>query len=150
MDGSEPSLEAARKIGGLVDTEGAEIILLYVQKPAEVSVEYIFIDAEAKRRRELERRLEAERVVAAANAALLRQGLVAHRQMVVEGEAASEILKLADALGVEVIVMGSHGRTGVQRLFLGSVSRKVLDQARCPVLIVRVPGQGVAEAETEW
>ena len=86
VDGSEPSLEAARKIGGLVDAEGAEIILLYVQKPAETGIEYIFMDAETKRRRELERRLEAERVVAAANAPLVRQGLVAHRQMVVEGD----------------------------------------------------------------
>ena len=37
--------------------------------------------------------------------------------------------------------MGSHGRTGVLGFFLGSVSRKVLDQAKCPVLIVRIPDQ---------
>jgi phosphoglycerate kinase len=150
VDGSEPSLEAARKIGGLVDTEGAEIILLYVQKPAEAGVEYIFMDAETKRRREMERRLEAERVVAAANVPLLRQGLVAHRQMVVEGDPASEILKLADEMGVDLIAMGAHGRTGVLRVFVGSVSRKVLDHARCPVLIARVPDQREAADESEW
>jgi phosphoglycerate kinase len=150
VDGSEPSLEAARKIGGLVDTEGAEIILLYVQKPAEAGVEYIFMDAETKRRREMERRLEAERVVAAANVPLLRQGLVAHRQMVVEGDPASEILKLADEMGVDLIAMGAHGRTGVLRVFVGSVSRKVLDHARCPVLIARVPDQREVADETEW
>ena len=150
VDGSEPSLEAARKIGGLVDAEGAEIILLYVQKPAEAGVEYIFMDAETKRRREMERRLEAERVVAAANVPLLRQGLVAHRQMVVEGDPASEILKLADEMGVDLIAMGAHGRTGVLRVFVGSVSRKVLDHARCPVLIARVPDQREAADESEW
>jgi phosphoglycerate kinase len=150
VDGSEPSLEAVRKIGGLADAEGAEIILLYVQKPPETSPEYIFLDAETKRRRELERRLEAERVVAAASAPLARQGLVAHRQMVVEGDPAAEILKLADEMGVELIAMGSHGRTGVLSLFLGSVSRKVLDQARCPVLIVCTPGEDQLEDEAEW
>src|SRR4030095_3210924 len=80
VDGSEPSLEAARKIGGLVDAEGAEIILLYVQKPAEAGVEYVFMDAETKRRREMEHRLEAERVVAAAKAPLARPGVGARRR----------------------------------------------------------------------
>jgi phosphoglycerate kinase len=150
VDGSEPSLEAARKIGGLVDAQGAEIMLLYVQKPPAVTPEYIFMDVATKRRHEMERRLEAERVMAPANAALLRQGLVAHRQMVIEGDPEAEILKIADEMGVDLIAMGAHGRTGVLGFFLGSVSRKVLDQAQCPVLIVRVPGQGMAEAETEW
>ena len=150
VDGSEPSLEAARKIGGLVDAEGAEIILLYVQKPAEVGVEYVFMDAETKRRHEMERRLEAERVVATANAPLVRQGLVAHRQIVVTGDPASEILKLADEMAVDLIAMGAHGRTGVLRVFVGSVSRTVLDHARCPVLIARVPDQRNAADESEW
>jgi phosphoglycerate kinase len=149
VDGSEPSLEAARKIGGLVDAEGAEIILVYVQKPAETGIEYIFMDAETKRRRELERRLEAERVVAAANAPLVRQGLVPHRQMVIEGDPATEILKIADTLGVDLIAMGAHGRPAVVHFFLGSVSRKVLDHAGCPVLIARPPDQREAADEAE-
>jgi len=149
VDGSAPSLEAARKIGGLVDTEGAEINLLYVQKPAEVGSEKKPMDAESKRRRELERRLDAERVVAAANGPLARQGLVSRRQIVVEGDPASEILKFADEMGVELIAMGSHGRTGVLGFFLGSVSRKVLDHARCPVMIARVPDQQQTEFQSD-
>jgi len=47
---------------------------------------------------------------------------------------------LADELAVQLIAMGSHGRTGILRIFLGSVSRKVLDRAHCSVLIVRAPG----------
>jgi phosphoglycerate kinase len=148
VDGSEPSLEAARKLGGLVDAEGAEISILYVQKPADTSAEYNWLSAETKRRRELERRLEAERIVSAASAPLARQGLISHRQMVVEGDPASEILKFADQTGVELIAMGSHGKTGVLHFFIGSVSRKVLDHAKCPVLIARIPDQGVIEAET--
>jgi phosphoglycerate kinase len=146
VDGSAPSLEVARKIGALIDVEGAEICLLYAQKPAEASVENIFIDAATKRRREIERRLEAERVVAAAHAPLARQGLLAHRQVVVEGDPATEILKFADQNGVDLIAMGSHGRNGVLGFFVGSVSRKVLDQSRCPVLIARVPSRRPAAA----
>jgi len=76
------------------------------------------------------------------NAPLARQGLVSRHQMVVEGDdPADEILKQADEIGAELIAMGSHGRTGFLEFFLGSVSRKVLDRARCPVLVVRSPSQ---------
>jgi nucleotide-binding universal stress UspA family protein len=60
---------------------------------------------------------------------------------VVEGDPAEEILKLADQIGAELIAMGSRGRTGWVGAVLGSVSRKVLDHAGCPVLVVRGPSQ---------
>jgi nucleotide-binding universal stress UspA family protein len=141
VDGSEPSLEAAREIGRLVDADGAEINLLYVQKPQHLTVEEPLIDPETRRRRVLERQLDAERVVAAAHAPLASHGLIAHHQTVVEGDPAEEILKLADQIGAELIAMGSRGRTGWVGAVLGSVSRKVLDHAGCPVLVVRGPSQ---------
>jgi nucleotide-binding universal stress UspA family protein len=48
----------------------------------------------------------------------------------------SEILAQAGALGPDVLVMGAHGRSGVERLLLGSVTEKVVRKARCPVLVV--------------
>jgi nucleotide-binding universal stress UspA family protein len=48
-----------------------------------------------------------------------------------------EILHLADVLSVSMIAMGSHGRTGLGRLALGSVTMAVTHRARCPVLAVR-------------
>jgi phosphoglycerate kinase len=141
IDGSEPSLEAARNIGRLVDAEGAEINLLYVEKPPEIAVEDALMDAETRRRRLLERQLEAERIVAVAHAPLASQGLVAHRQMVLEGDPADEIVKLANEIGAELIAMGSRGRTGLVGVVLGSVSRKVLDRASCSVLVVHGPNQ---------
>lgn len=147
VDGSEPSLEAAEKLGAL-DTAGAEIDLIYVQKPLEPKPEYYWMDETLKRRRELERRLEGERVVAAALARLARRGLSAQKQIIVEGDAASEILKFSDQTGVDLIAMGSHGRTGLLGVFLGSVSRKVLNQANCPVLIARVSDQRPPEEES--
>jgi nucleotide-binding universal stress UspA family protein len=140
VDGSAPSIEAARKISTLVAAEGAEIALVYVQKPAERDAEIPLMDSATQRRREFERRLEAERVMAAGQAPLARQGLVVHHQIIASGDPADEILKVADELGVHLIAMGSHGRSGILGIFLGSVSREVLDRARCPVLIVRPPG----------
>jgi nucleotide-binding universal stress UspA family protein len=54
-----------------------------------------------------------------------------------EGESYRIIIDLAVEQGVEIIVMGSHGRTGLERLLMGSVTEKVIGYASCPVLVVK-------------
>jgi nucleotide-binding universal stress UspA family protein len=53
------------------------------------------------------------------------------------GEAYQKIVELAKELNVDTIVMGSHGRTGIKRLLMGSVAEKVIGYAPCPVLVVK-------------
>jgi nucleotide-binding universal stress UspA family protein len=62
---------------------------------------------------------------------------VEHR--LVEGDAASEILREAQAARCDLIVMGTHGRMGIERLLLGSVAEEVMRNAPCPVVTVRTP-----------
>jgi phosphoglycerate kinase len=144
VDGSEHSLEAARKLGRLIDAEGAEISLLHVQKPGAFAVGGAWIDPDTKHLRETRRRQEAERIFDITKERLAQQRLTVRQQLTVEGDPADEILRFADEIGADLIVMGSHGRTGVMRILMGSVSRKVLDQAKCPVLIVRIPDRRMA------
>lgn len=59
-----------------------------------------------------------------------------------EGDAAKVIIEVAETTPSSMIVMGTHGRTGIGRLVLGSVAEQVLRKAPCPVLTVRVPGNG--------
>jgi nucleotide-binding universal stress UspA family protein len=54
-----------------------------------------------------------------------------------DGDAADGILAAADAEGADVIVVGTHHRTGVGRYLLGSVSDQVVHRAVCPVLVVK-------------
>ena len=61
---------------------------------------------------------------------------------VVFGYAASAIVERASRLGADLIVMGSHGRTGMAHLMLGSVAEAVVRTAHCPVLTVRQPMTG--------
>lgn len=56
-----------------------------------------------------------------------------------EGDAASQILVEAKVLGADLIVMGTHGRTGLGRLLMGSVAEQVMRSASCPVLTMRRP-----------
>ncbi|QFY89255.1 universal stress protein [Magnetovirga frankeli] len=54
------------------------------------------------------------------------------------GSPDAEILACAQERGADLIVMGSHGRTGLDRLLVGSVSERVIGQTQCPVLIVKL------------
>jgi nucleotide-binding universal stress UspA family protein len=57
---------------------------------------------------------------------------------VVEGASIAEMIgESADELGADLIVMGTHGRTGLAHVFLGSVAERTLRRAPCPVLTVR-------------
>jgi nucleotide-binding universal stress UspA family protein len=58
-------------------------------------------------------------------------------ELVEVGDAADVICRVADRLRVDVVIVGSHGRTGLGRLLLGSVSEHVVRHAPCPVLVVR-------------
>jgi nucleotide-binding universal stress UspA family protein len=58
------------------------------------------------------------------------------------GAAAPVILDLARGLGADLLVLGTHGRSGLQRLVLGSVAEKVVRQAPCPVLTVPCAVEG--------
>jgi len=63
------------------------------------------------------------------------------RTHLVTGTPYREILKKSGREKVDLIVMGTHGRTGVKRLLLGSVAEKVVRLSTCPVLTVRVPSK---------
>jgi len=54
-----------------------------------------------------------------------------------EGEAATTILQQADQKHADLIVMGTHGRTGLEYMLLGSVAEKIVRRAHCPVLTIR-------------
>ncbi len=53
------------------------------------------------------------------------------------GKAADQILHLAQEIGADMILVGSHGKTGVERLVLGSVSERVVREAHCAVIVAR-------------
>jgi len=55
------------------------------------------------------------------------------------GEISKKVAELADSWNADLIILGSHGRTGIPGLFMGSVSRAVLLQSRSSVLIVKLP-----------
>jgi nucleotide-binding universal stress UspA family protein len=68
--------------------------------------------------------------------------------VLLEGDPATEIVRYARDTGIRLIVMGTHGRTGLGRLLMGSVAEMVMRKAPCPVLTVKLPG-GMPETPSE-
>lgn len=71
---------------------------------------------------------------------------IAVRHVFLQGDPAAEIVRHGRDSGMDLIVMGTHGRTGLERLLVGSVAEKVMRDATCSVLVVKLP-KGIAIPE---
>ena len=60
-------------------------------------------------------------------------------EVIGHGDAAAEIVRVAEEQEVDLIVISSHGRTGLGRIIFGSTAEAVVRHARCPVLVVKPP-----------
>jgi len=96
----------------------------------------------------LQREMEAEarRRVEGLLAEDVRGGLTA-RVTVLTGPVAPAILLYADAEPIDLIILGTHGRTGFAHFFMGSVAQHVVRRAPCPVLTVRHPERDFVVAD---
>ena len=68
---------------------------------------------------------------------LARASGVTSERLIVEGNPASEILRIAEDDRIDMIVMGSIGKTGLEKFLMGSVAEKVVHNSKLPVLVVR-------------
>jgi nucleotide-binding universal stress UspA family protein len=83
-------------------------------------------------------RLVREELEKASSRELLRS--LKYEVACVKGKPFHEIIKFADETGIDMIVMGTRGRTGLESVLLGSTAEKVLRGASIPVFVVRRPG----------
>ena len=143
LDGSIFSEVATDKLIAQTKVEGVEVRLLHVIDPfpkrlGETLGSKEYPDFGAARLKERER---AKEFMAPAARKLEGAGFKVSSSMQ-EGDARSIILQEAETWDADLIVLGSHGRTGLDRFLMGSVSEAVARHARCSVEIVRT-GSGV-------
>lgn len=70
---------------------------------------------------------------------------VAYEHRLITGEPSEAIVRLAENEAADMIVMGTHGRTGFSRLLMGSVAEAIVRTAKCPVLTLKQPAEEPAE-----
>jgi nucleotide-binding universal stress UspA family protein len=136
--GSQLALEHATR---LAQAGGGRIIVAHVVAPySGPTSTFLPHAAELDREILVERRAAADRELADVTAALAADSSVAAHAMVsVHGNTARGILELASEHRADLIVVGTHGRSGIGRTVLGSVADKVIRGATLPVLVCRQP-----------
>ncbi len=133
-DFSERAAPAERQAVGLAKAMGAEVVLVHVAIEAPLWREGLNT-RDVRAVFETQRKWAADTLAARA-LALAADGVVA-RTVVRVGRPWDEIVRLAAEEHADMIVMGTQGRTGLDRLLLGSVAERVIRRAPCPVLTVR-------------
>ena len=137
-DGSAASENAAQIAVDMARTHGSKLTAVYVADP------YPFLSIGQTNPLGLQAYMAAAQQTAseahARVAALCEQGstpVVLQARMVENIAAAPGIIQMAADEGADLIVVGSHGRSGIARLMLGSVANKVVAESAVPVLVVR-------------
>lgn len=130
-DFSERSQAALKLACALARDHDSELVLLtVVPYPVIVYGEGVVPDDPERRRGDMEDRLNRLPVPNF-------QGRLT--RMIKDGEPATEILNVAKEIHADLIIVGTHGRTGLARLLMGSVAELVVRRADCPVLTVKMP-----------
>jgi nucleotide-binding universal stress UspA family protein len=139
-DGSDSAAAALKFLAGFPFPAGSEAIVLSVIDNRSFPLDDEFGDAfgiDLQETREVQQG-ETERLLAATGQRLREAGWAGATQ-IRNGDPAEEIIQAAEEQDVDLVVLGSHGTTGIGRFLLGSVSDRVLSHAPCSVLIVRAP-----------
>jgi hypothetical protein len=135
-DGSKHSVAAASEAIGLAKRNGSALTVLSVV-PSDidtpVDIGFTVNQQELIAEKEMQ---EAEKNARSVKEAAQNEG-VAVKAFIMSGKPADAIIEIAKERRADLIVLGSHGRTGLERLLMGSVAERVIVLATCPVLVVK-------------
>ena len=134
-DFSPASRPAFMKALSLAKQNRAQLVVAHVLTPVMPTADgyvspQVYAQIEAESRRYAKKHIDA--LLAKA-----KQTGVRARGLLLQGAPADWIVRAARGQHADLIVMGTHGRTGFARFLLGSVASRVVSQAACPVLTVR-------------
>ena len=136
VDGSATSLSAVAKAAELAKAFGSEVTAVYVLDPypfTGVGADFAYGQAQYLSAATA----EANKALEDVNKSMENSGVTV-KTLIGEGHAVHEgIVRVGENVGADLIVMGSHGRRGLEKLVLGSVAQRVLQSAHVPVLVVR-------------
>ncbi len=147
VDGSKFSDAAVQSVIEQVPPQGTEVRVLHVVEPPSKGLEFAVAAAEQvagcalSLAPEVEAELKRADALVAKSAELLRSKGLTAIAAVEQGDPKSKIIEAASKCRADLIVVGSHGRKGLEHFLLGSVSEAVARHAECSVEIVRIPSK---------
>jgi nucleotide-binding universal stress UspA family protein len=138
-DFSDHSLRALAYAIGLAEKYGASVNIVYVKEPSlQVSdMAWVGVDERSLKDEHVkEAQQNMERIVKEQ----IPPGLSADPEVRI-GDAVEEIIRYADDVNADLIVMATHGRSGLSHILMGSTAEQVIRKASCPVLTLKHPMQ---------
>ena len=135
-DFSSTSRKALAAAISLAKTHRAGLIILHAHVPIGPLMPERYIESSTWERVDTEARRWIESQVAKAADRAKKLGVRASAIMVM-GDPATQIVRVARSKRIDLIVVGTHGRRGMSKFFLGSVAERVIATAPCPVMTVR-------------
>lgn len=147
LDASQHSERALEFVTRMRWPAGSRVIVLSVMQPVVNAVAGPYEPATVEVELMAEQRRVLEELVSNAERRLRECGF-ATESRVLAGDPRETLAQEARDERADLLVMGSHGRTGIAKLMLGSVSSHIVTHAPCSVLVVKTPGVGTAQAET--
>jgi universal stress protein A len=135
-DFSKASAGALNEAVKLAKQNRAELLILHVIEPTPYVADEGFSGAEIYTKLEDTAKRDAEASMSKLIGRLKKSNIKA-RGLLFKGSAHDQIVKAAKSKKANMIVIGTHGRTGLSKLFMGSVAGKVISLATCPVVTVR-------------
>ena len=140
-DGTKFSSAAIAEAANLAKQLGSKLVLFYAAPHLHLPAlsEGLSAPARTDERKTAIKDMdaEAEKVLASAATSVNLDGVTVERQFTVGGSPYEEIIQAAKVFKCDLIIMGSHGRSGVSAVLLGSVTNKVLTHSTIPVMVVR-------------
>ena len=137
VDFSDASLGALDYAVELAQTAGSELTVLFVVEPVYYATPADLYGASANLSMLLEEQQRIGREQLESLGRQLKRRKVKFRTQLESGIPYQVIVERAEKLKADLIVMPSHGRTGLKRILIGSVAERVVRLAHCPVLVLR-------------
>ncbi|WP_151753562.1 universal stress protein [Acinetobacter soli] len=137
VDGSSTSLTAIQHAAKLATTYQSTVTVIYVLTiDPFINIEYINSAHQVENDALKQTREIIKTIVDEAKQKFLTFGIDANTVIIEGQDVHKEIIKASEEHAVDLIVIGSHGRTGIRKLVLGSVTQKLLGETSLPVLVV--------------
>jgi len=136
VDGSEQSYNAVKSSVKLFDLKDKEISIISVKEnpellPMEATLDRNWLDAIEK-----QQKIHASKAINKVKAIMEHAEILVQNEIILTGNPAQQIIDFAEKEKIDLIVMGARTKTDLSKLLLGSVSKRVLENVNCDVLVI--------------
>ena len=142
LDGSQVAECVIPHIEALAKCSMGEIQLVTIVEPIDLPTRgKIALSDEDIKHTNTELQQEAHRYLKRVTQKLKRSGIVAH-PMILNGKTAESLIEYINDNDVDLVIMATHGRSGISKLFWGSIAEKVIRSGNAPILLVKAASCG--------